>query len=141
MASRVFAAVLLLSVLIMSTTSPAEACAIWCLGSHGGLPSHQHHGRETNSTQGHHHAGMKDIESSGTSPHFVPHICKTDCYRATLAVPGKSLPREKSEQGLSQAVVGKDELRVTQSDRSAMMHFEVAGPLSLASIRGAVLRV
>lgn len=134
--SRLSAVVVLLSVILIGTVSPAEACAIWCLGSHGG---HEHHEVAASGMVGHHHAGMGHARP-GSSSSFASRLCGANCSAAFVAREGRSLAPVRLSSGLNprvREVVGE----AAENDGIASVHFEVAGPPGLASCGKSILRI
>jgi hypothetical protein len=140
MASRALAGVLLLTVILMSSVTPAEACALWCSGSHGGGQRHDQPMLTASSMQGHHHdhSGMQHLQSPGR---VTAAICQANCRGMGGEVSRKSLPREKCEGRVGLQEVGADDLLVTERDGNAVNDFASAGPPGLAGFTVSVLRV
>ena len=132
MMSRLALTIALLSVIVMGTVSPAETCAMWCWGSHGG---HEHH-EVAPGLVSHHHAGMGHPDPTGSSS-VGARLCATNCSAAVALVAGKSLPQERVKS-LPNVVV---DVRAAECDGSAVPHFEVAGPPGLARCGKSILRI
>jgi hypothetical protein len=139
MASRALTGVVLLTVILMSTVSPAEACALWCVGSHGGGHRHDQPMLTAGTIHGHHHdrSGMQHLQSPVG---VTAAICRTNCS-VTPGNAAKFVPRERSGGRVILRELGGGELRVTESDGNVVMHFEIAGPPGPAGFTVAILRV
>lgn len=134
MMSRLPSVVVLLSMILMGTVSPAEACAIWCAGSHGG---HEHHAAVAQGMSGHHHhAGTTRLDPMSSSS-VGTELCATDCSAAVARVEGRSLPQERVKP-LTSVVV---DAGIAERDGWAVAHFEAAGPPGLARGSRSILRV
>lgn len=132
--ARLAAFVALVSVVLVNTVSPAEACAIRCLGLQSG-------GHETAAPgmERHHHAGMSHVRS--VNPFSVSaRLCETNCSTEFVARVGRSFLQEKLSYGLNpllrEVVSG-----TAERDRDAVMHFEVAGPPGPARCGKSILRI
>ena len=133
MMSRLAAAVLSLSMILMGTVSPAEACVLRCLGSHAG--AHEHHTLAASSGM-HAHAGMRHVEPVSSSS-VGARLCSSGCSAVVAEFARKSLPQERVNP-LHSAVV---DVRAAECDGSAVAHFEVAGPPGLARCGKLILRI
>ena len=132
--SRLASVVVLLSISLMGTMSPAEACAIWCLGSHGG---HEHHMAATQGMSGHHHHAGRTHLDPVSSLSVGAGLCGTSCSSVVARPVRQSMPQERVKS-LARVVL---DAGVVERDGSVATHFEVAGPPGPACCGKFILRV
>lgn len=138
MMSRLAAVAVLLSVAVMGTVSPAEACAIGCLGSHRG---HGHHEAMAAGMSGHHHAGMMHMAPLSHAS-FASRVCEDNCSRRLVMVQvEKSQLSQERLSGETNLQPGDEGVRTAEGECDAVAHFEVAGPPGPASCGMSILRI
>jgi len=134
MVTRLSAVVILSSIILMGTANPAEACAIWCLGTHGG---HEHHEVAARGMVGHHHAGMTHMRPVSMGSR----LCETNCSVPMVAGADKSLVVQEKYSGEWNPPLGDVAEGAPEREGDAVVHFEVAGPPGLASCGKSILRI
>lgn len=134
MMSRFVATLVLVPVILMGTVSPAETCAIWCLGSNGG---HEHHEVSAPGMLGHHHAGMTHARplSLGSG------LCEANCSGRLVARAEKSAVPQERVPGELNLLLANEVAGTAERDGDAVVHFGVAGPPGLASCKKSILRI
>lgn len=138
MVSRLASVAVLLSMTVMGTVSPAETCAIWCLGSRSG---HGHHEAVAAGMSGHHHAGMMHMQAASRES-FASRLCKEPCSsRLVMARVEKSLLSQERVSGELDVKPGDEGVRNAERKSDAVGHFEVAGPPGPASCGKSILRI
>lgn len=134
MVARLTAMVLLLSVILMGTVNPAEACVIWCLGSNG----MQKHAPAASGMAGHHHhAGM-----TGKRPvRLSAGMCGTNCSAPLVARVEESLVSQRTVSSDWNPLLRDRAVETAERDGGAVVHFEVAGPPGLVKLVTSIRRI
>jgi hypothetical protein len=134
MAARLTAMVLLFSVILIGTVSPAEACVIWCLGSNG----MQKHAPVASGMAGHHHhAGM-----TGPRPvRLSAGMCGTNCSAPLAARAKESLVSQGNVSSDWNPLLRDRAVEATERDGGAVVRCEVAGPPGLVKLVTSIRRI
>jgi len=140
MASRLFAAVILLSVISTSTVSPAEICAIWCHNTHGSAHGLENQHPPAHAMPAHHHAGMQ-MASPAKPLNVAASQCATRCFANRAALTATPFQRDRALDQAKPYATNHGQFRFTEGDTKAVLHFEVASPPGYATSKSAVLRL
>ncbi len=139
MRSRLAAALVVVSMILAGTGSPAVVCAIGCARQHG--IGHEHHELAATGMSGHHHDGMMRMEPASQTS-FASRLCEENCSgRLVMARVEKSLLSQERVSSEFDLQPGDEGVRTAQGKRDAVSHFEVAGPPGPANCGKSILRI